>query len=155
MTQNLKSFQRQLKKSLPQGMQPVYMGTTRKINSVVGNLVSFVYLSPTATVQNPLIIQVWRQGRTGKLFKFDGPETRTSFYMQGLLLTYLSDFWKAYMISKFGRRRYITYREMQIVSKLTKSNFRVYKSEYVRGAHIVNAEEFVRMQLGEDTEIEE
>ena len=125
------------------------LGRNKKFDSVVGNLVSFNYISPTATLPDPLVLITIRKGRNGKWFKFKGSDVRQNTYIQGLLLNNISDFWKAFMIRKFSKRGFITYHELFIVNKLTKSNFRVYNDRYIKEMKVVNALQFVRNQLGE------
>ena len=134
---------------LPQGMTANPMLTSKKLESVVGNLVIFNYLSPTATIPSPLVLVAIRKGRNGKWFKFRGEDVRQNTYIQGLMLNNVSDFWKAYMIKRFARQGFITYHEMQMANKLTKAYFRVYNNDHIRELHIVSALQFVRENLGE------
>ena len=135
--------------ALPQGMVANPMLSSRKLESVVGNLVVFNYISPTATVPSPLVLVAIRKGRNGKWFKFRGMDVRQNTYIQGLMLNNVSDFWKAYMLKRFAKQGFVTYHEMQMANKLTKANFRVYNNEHIKELHIVNALQFIRENLGE------
>ena len=126
-------------RTLDAGLTPVFLGTTRKVESTVGSLYTFVYRSRTATDPAPLILSVRRNGSR----KFRAKNGLT--YMPGIALNHVSDTIKGLLIKKFHKERFITYRQLEVLKKFSPAlHYRVYDIRKVRNLHAVDASIYVR-----------
>lgn len=104
---------------------------TKKLDSIVGNLYSFSYVSKTANLKNPIIISVRRHNQ--RTFK----AKNGNFYMAGISLEYVSDAIKALLVTKFAKKGNITYKDVQDVQKAANISYRIYNMKYVKNLVVV------------------
>jgi len=125
-------------RKLEAGLTPSFVGTTRKLDSTVGSLYSFVYRSRTATDPAPLILSIRRNGN--RRFKAKNGNT----YMAGVTLNRVSDTIKGLLIQKFHKQRLITYKQLQKMKRFSPSlHYRVYDVRKIRNLHVVDADIYV------------
>ena len=111
------------------GAKPV---DTKKIRSLVGNVMSFEYNSPTATISNPTIIQVRRN--YSRVFKVG-----TDFYMAGISLDKAkADKIPPKVLGVLGKTKFLGYRSVYTVSRYLKRSYRVYNLKYIKNLTIIN-----------------
>jgi|10_taG_2_1085330.scaffolds.fasta_scaffold00481_2 hypothetical protein len=111
-----------------------------KLDSVVGNVYQFHYQARTPDGRfksfndaTPLILNVRRNGKR----VWTSQNGRR--YMAGINLNYVSESTKTLLIRALGRRRRIvTYNQINAISKIAKSSYRVYRWDYgpSRGVYI-------------------
>ena len=123
---------------LDSGLNPIYLGTTKRIESTVGSLYTFSYRSKTATNPSPLILSVRRNG--SRRFKARNGQT----YMAGILLNYVSDTVKGLLIQKFANQKIITYKQLKKINRLSPHlYYRQYNLRKVRNFHAVNSDIYI------------
>ena len=123
---------------LDPGLRPIYMGTTRKLESTVGSLYTFVYRSRTATDPTPIILSIRRNG--SRRFKAKNGQT----YMAGITLNRVSDTIKGLLIQKFANQKLITYKQLQKMKRFSPHlHYRQYNLRKVRNLHAVNSDIYV------------
>jgi hypothetical protein len=103
-----------------------------KLDSVVGNVYSFDYVARTPDGRfktyndpSPLIINIRRGGKRVWTAK-NGKR-----YMAGINLNYVSESTRTLLIRALGeRRKIVTYKQIQAISIIAKSNYRIYRWDY-------------------------
>ena len=103
-----------------------------KLDSVIGNVYTFDYLPRTPDGRfksfndsSPLILNIRRNGK--RVFTAKNGHQ----YMAGINLNYVSESTRTLLIRALGDRRKIaTYKQVQAISKIAKSSYRVYRWDY-------------------------
>ena len=111
-----------------------------RLDSVVGNVYTFDYIARTLDGRfkhfndpSPMILNIRRGGKRVWTAK-NGHQ-----YMSGINLNYVSESTRILLIRALGeKRRIATYKQIQAISKIAKSSFRVYRWDYGpnRGTYI-------------------
>ena len=125
-------------KNLDYGLTPLYLGTTRKLDSTVGSLYTFSYRSRTATESSPLILNVRRGGR--KIFQAQNGLR----YMAGITLNGVSPTVRALLIKNFAENSHITYNQLRNVKKVSPTLlYRIYDIRKVRNLHAISTDIYI------------
>jgi len=128
--------------TLPQGMEATAFTQEHKIESAIGSLFTFTYLSKTASIGQPLILNIRRKGQ--RQFYNGNNE-----YMAGIVLNDLSPTMTAFLLKRFGKKRIISWRDVIALGAVApKAKYRIYNLKYRTDFHTVDASIYMERELG-------
>jgi len=129
--------------SLPLGMEATAFTKEHKIESAIGSLFTFTYISKTASIGQPLIINVRRKGQ--RQFSKGSNE-----YMAGIVLNDLSPTMIAFLLRRFGKKRIITWKDVIALGAVApKAKYRIYNLKYREDFHTVDASIYMKREQEE------
>ena len=115
-----------------------YLGTTRKVESVVGSFYTFYYRSKSANEDFPLIINLRRNGT--RVFTAKNGNR----YMSGIKINQLGPTTKALLIQKLGGKRVISYKGLKGLLRFIRGNVRQYDVRKMRNLQAVDETKYLR-----------
>ena len=129
--------------TLPEGMEATAFKRKDSIESLRGSLYTFTYLSKTASIGQPLILNVRRKGV--RQFYKNGNQ-----YMAGIVLNDLSSTMIAFLLKRFGKKRIISWRDVIALGAVApKAKYRIYNLKYRTDFHTVDASIYMKRELEE------
>lgn len=131
--------------TLPPGMEATPFTETlqTKVESVRGSLFTFTYISKTASIGQPLILNVRRKQQ--RQFYKDGNQ-----YMAGIVLNDLSPAMTLFLLKRFGKKRIISWKDVIALGAVApKAKYRIYNLKYRSDFHTVDASIYMKREQEE------